>query len=131
MAATGLKPGMAKNTARPPMAKALSTDRITSSLAWGLRPSKIRKNGSMVSKMTAKEISIYFRPPPKRSPAQMVMGISSNDSSKVIFVRALSFPVISRCSCREDFRLIQAANIPNDRNMIPYSQPYCPIKSPP
>ena len=47
MAATGLKPGMAKNTALPPMAKALSTDKITNSLAWGFLPSKIRKKGSI------------------------------------------------------------------------------------
>ena len=56
MAITGLNCGSIKSAARPAMAMAQSTAMITSSLALGLRPSKIRKKGAIHSKSTIREI---------------------------------------------------------------------------
>ena len=44
-AMTGLKLGTMKNAALPATAMAVSTAMINTSLAWGLRLSKVRKNG--------------------------------------------------------------------------------------
>ena len=52
-ASTGLNCGSMKNAARPATPIAHSTAMMTSSLACGLRPSKIIKNGSMHSMSTS------------------------------------------------------------------------------
>ena len=49
IAMTGLNCGSMKNAARPATPRAQSTAMITSSLAWGFRPSNTMKNGSIVS----------------------------------------------------------------------------------
>ena len=53
MASMGLKWGTAAKAARLATARAHSTARITSSLAWGFRLSKCRKKAAMVSTMMA------------------------------------------------------------------------------
>ena len=53
-AMTGLNWGSMKNAARPATPMAQSTAMITSSLAWGLCPSKMRKKGAMHSSRTSK-----------------------------------------------------------------------------
>ena len=56
MAMTGLNWGSMNSAARPAMAMAQSTAMITSSRALGLRPSKIRKKGSIHSSKMSREI---------------------------------------------------------------------------
>ena len=55
-AITGLKLGSIKKAALPATPKAHSAAMVTSSRAWGFRPSKIRKNGSMHSSSTSSAI---------------------------------------------------------------------------
>ena len=55
-AITGLNCGSMKNAARPAMPMAHRTAMITSSLACGFLPSKIRKNGSIHSNSTIREM---------------------------------------------------------------------------
>ena len=124
IAATGLKPGNAKKTARPPIARALKTERITNSLACGFLPSNIKKKGSMVSKIINKEITIYRRPPEIIRPAKIVKGIANKDKTNVAFVLLFNFPFIKRCSRTGALLLAHAANIPNKTNIKIYTQPY-------
>ena len=53
-ASTGVNMGSMKKAARPTTPMAQSTAMITSSRAWGFRPSNTRKKGSMVSSMTSR-----------------------------------------------------------------------------
>jgi len=55
-AITGLNCGSMKSAARPAIPMAHRTAMITSSLACGFRPSKIRKKGSIHSSRTSREI---------------------------------------------------------------------------
>ena len=56
MAMTGLNWGNMNSAARPAIAMAQSTAIITSSRALGLRPSKIRKKGSIHSNRMSREM---------------------------------------------------------------------------
>ena len=55
-AMTGLNWGSMKKAARPAMPRVQSTAMMTSSRAWGFRPSKTRKKGSMVSSKIRSEM---------------------------------------------------------------------------
>ena len=56
MATTGLNSGSMKKAARPATFMATRTAMSTSSRAWGLRPSKIRKKGSIHSSRIKSEM---------------------------------------------------------------------------
>ena len=59
MAITGLNWGSMKKAARPTTEMAHSTAMITSSRAWGLRPSDTMKKGSMHSTSTSTATRAY------------------------------------------------------------------------
>ena len=89
---------------------------MTSSLAWGLRPSKATKKGIIVSSTMRMEVTMYFLLPPSFKPIQRVRGIARTHRKRTAFVRAGSFPFISLCSRTGARRLIQAQKVSRSTN---------------